>query len=125
MIVQGFADASATVYLTAWKKGQPDVAAAAPAAAPPQADLSTRQGNEALHDLVAARHDSLRRPVAGQQRRATWGALLDDYPESAFDKLWNINVSWGQPSPWTRSASCWSSGSPRTLDDPAGLANIG
>ena len=23
---------------------------------------------------------------------ATWGAPLDEYPEHAFDKLWNINV---------------------------------
>ncbi|WP_030450921.1 SDR family oxidoreductase [Herbidospora cretacea] len=120
MIAQGFVDGGATVYITARKKDQLEEAAGALGCGSVQADLSTREGVEAVHDLVAARHDRL--DVLVNNAGAAWGAPLDDYPESAFDKLWSINVKGvfaltQRFLPLLRKAA--------TPDDPARVINIG
>ncbi len=53
---------------------------------------------------------------------ATWGAPLEEYPESAFDKLWNINVKGvfqltQRFLPQLRQAA--------GADDPARVINVG
>ncbi|MFC0003860.1 SDR family oxidoreductase [Micromonospora siamensis] len=54
------------------------------------ADLSTDAGAEGLAAAVRERVDRL--DVLVNNAGATWGAPLEAYPESAFDKLWAVNV---------------------------------
>ncbi|WP_428961229.1 glucose 1-dehydrogenase [Micromonospora fluostatini] len=54
------------------------------------ADLSRDAGAEELAAAVRDRNDRL--DVLVNNAGATWGAALEDYPESAFDKLWAVNV---------------------------------
>ncbi|HYN94552.1 MAG TPA: SDR family oxidoreductase [Pilimelia sp.] len=54
------------------------------------ADLSTTAGADALAAAVRARWARLH--VLVNNAGATWGAPLEAYPESAFDKLWAVNV---------------------------------
>ncbi|WP_218034217.1 SDR family oxidoreductase [Acrocarpospora corrugata] len=90
MIASGFVDAGATVYISARKKDELDAAAAELGCVAVQADLSTADGVGALVEAVTARESRL--DVLVNNAGATWGAPLADYPEHAFDKLWNINV---------------------------------
>ncbi|RKR91182.1 NAD(P)-dependent dehydrogenase (short-subunit alcohol dehydrogenase family) [Micromonospora pisi] len=54
------------------------------------ADLSSAEGADRLAELVSARVPGL--DVLVNNAGATWGAPLEAYPESAFDKLWAVNV---------------------------------
>lgn len=54
------------------------------------ADLSSDTGARALAADFKQRETELH--VLVNNAGATWGAPLEDYPESGFDKLWNVNV---------------------------------
>ncbi|GIH24306.1 3-oxoacyl-ACP reductase [Acrocarpospora phusangensis] len=120
MIASGFLDAGATVYISARKKSELDAAAEELGCVAVQADLSTAEGVAALVEAVSARESRL--DVLVNNAGATWGAPLAEYPESAFDKLWNINVKGvfyltQQFLPLLRAAA--------GPEDPARVINIG
>lgn len=87
MIAAGFVAAGANVYISARKTAEVEKTAAELGCTAVPADLSTAEGRESL---AAAVDGPLH--VLINNAGATWGAPLEEYPESAFDKLWNINV---------------------------------
>jgi NAD(P)-dependent dehydrogenase (short-subunit alcohol dehydrogenase family) len=94
MIAQGFVAAGARVIVSS-RKADVCHAVAAQLSAEGEceampADLSTTAGADALAAAVRDRYASLH--VLVNNAGATWGAPLEAYPESAFDKLWAINV---------------------------------
>ena len=126
MIAEGFVEAGATVYISARKADACDAAADEMNAAGHggscvsiPADLSNREGVDALAAAVTDRTDRLH--VLVNNAGATWGAPLDEYPEDAFDKLFNINVKGAfmltqALLPTLRATA--------TEDDPARIINI-
>ncbi|WP_436792577.1 SDR family oxidoreductase [Actinospongicola halichondriae] len=127
MIATAFVEAGATVYISARKAEACDEAAAemsaiegAGSCVSIPADLSTPAGVGALVAAVTEHTDVLH--VLVNNAGATWGAPLDEYPEDAFDKLFNINVKGAflltqAFLPALRAAA--------TDDDPARVINIG
>jgi NAD(P)-dependent dehydrogenase (short-subunit alcohol dehydrogenase family) len=120
MIAQGFAEAGAKVWISSRKSSAcAEVAASLGCSAIP-ADLSTPEGLRTLVDGISADTDRL--DVLVNNAGAVWGAPLEEYPDSAFDKLWAINV---KPIfrltvsllPLLRAAA--------TPEDPARVINIG
>lgn len=84
------------------------------------ADLSSRDGVEALVEAVGERVDALH--VLVNNAGATWGAAIDDFPEHGWDKVMTLNVK--APHyltagllPLLRAAA--------SEDDPARVINIG
>lgn len=127
MIATGFIEAGATVYISA-RKAEACAAAAeemnaldAPGRCVSiPADLSGQEGVDALVAAVGEHTDALH--VLVNNAGATWGAPLEEYPEDAFDKLFNINVKGAflltqAFLPALRAAS--------TDDDPARVINVG
>jgi NAD(P)-dependent dehydrogenase (short-subunit alcohol dehydrogenase family) len=124
MIAQGLVDAGARVIISSRKA---DVCHAVAAqlsssghceAIP--ADLSSTAGADELAAAVMERCPSL--AVLVNNAGATWGAPLEAYPESAFDKLWAVNVKavfrlTVALLPALRAAA--------TADDPARVITIG
>lgn len=94
MIARGFVEAGAHVIISARKA---DVCAAVAEQLSTvgkcesiPADLSTTDGADRLASVVLAKAPTL--DVLVNNAGATWGAPLESYPESAFDKLWAVNV---------------------------------
>jgi NAD(P)-dependent dehydrogenase (short-subunit alcohol dehydrogenase family) len=129
MIAAGFVQAGAQVWISARSAEACARTAAeltelgAPAgggcAALP-ADLSEPANVTGLADALTARVDRL--DVLVNNAGAVWGAALADYPDSAFDKLWAINVKavfrlTVALLPLLRRSA--------TADDPARVINIG
>lgn len=124
MIAEGFVRAGAKVIISA-RKADVCTAVAAELSALGECtavpvDLSSAAGTEALAATVRERHDRL--DVLVNNAGATWGAPLEAYPESAFDKLWAVNVKavfrlTTALLPALRAAG--------TADDPARVVNIG
>ncbi|MEV6690939.1 SDR family oxidoreductase [Micromonospora sp. NPDC051196] len=124
MIARGFVAAGAEVIISSRKAdacaaAAEELSAYGSCAAIP-ADLSRDEGAQALADEVRQRVDKL--DVLVNNAGATWGAPLEEYPESAFDKLWAINVKavfrlTTALLPALRAAA--------TPDDPARVINIG
>ncbi|SDL88393.1 SDR family oxidoreductase [Nonomuraea jiangxiensis] len=117
MIAAGFVAAGATVHISARKTAEVEKTAAELGCSGVPADLSTPEGVE---HLVAAVDGPLH--VLVNNAGATWGAPLEDYPEHAFDKLWNINVKGvfyltQKFLPQLREAA--------TAEDPARVINVG
>ncbi|GAA4564705.1 SDR family oxidoreductase [Planotetraspora kaengkrachanensis] len=120
MIAAGFLDAGATVYISSRKKDELEATAAELGCQAVQADLSTPEGVETLFEAVSAREDRL--DVLVNNAGASWGAPLEEYPEHAFDKLWNINVKGiffltRRFLPLLRASA--------SADDPARVINVG
>ncbi|GLW08448.1 3-oxoacyl-ACP reductase [Microtetraspora sp. NBRC 13810] len=120
MIAEGFVQAGAKVYISSRKAAEVEKTAAELGCVAVPADLSTPQGVAALHEAVSAAEDRL--DVLVNNAGATWGAPLEDYPESAFDKLWGVNVKGvffltRRFLPLLRAAA--------TPGDPARVINIG
>ncbi|MFC0861386.1 SDR family oxidoreductase [Sphaerimonospora cavernae] len=120
MIARGFRDAGATVYISSRKKDELEATAAELGCHAVQADLSTTEGIETLVEAVSARESRL--DVLVNNAGASWGAPLDEYPEHAFDKVWNINVKGvffltRRFLPLLRAAA--------SADDPARVINVG
>ncbi|GAA5199562.1 SDR family oxidoreductase [Rugosimonospora acidiphila] len=120
MIARGFVEAGAKVWISSRKADAcAEVAGSLGCQAIP-ADLSTPEGIAGLAEELTAQVPSL--DVLVNNAGATWGAPLEEYPDSAFDKLWATNV---KPVfrltisllPLLRAAA--------TPDDPARVINIG
>ena len=95
MIARGLLQAGAAkVYLAARKAAELEAAVAelsglgAVEAAP--ADLGTADGVQALADAIAAKEDRVH--ALFNNAGAAWGQPFDDFPESGFDKVFDINV---------------------------------
>ncbi|MEU5939904.1 SDR family oxidoreductase [Micromonospora sp. NPDC047548] len=84
------------------------------------ADLGHDAGAEELAAAVLERTDRL--DVLVNNAGATWGAPLEAYPESAFDKLWAVNVKAVFRLTTALLPALRASASP---DDPARVINIG
>ncbi|MER7460649.1 RhlG family 3-oxoacyl-ACP reductase [Micromonospora sp. NPDC126480] len=124
MIAEGFVRAGAQVIVSSRKADVCEAVAKELSAhghceAIP-ADLSTDAGAEGLAAAIRERYDRL--DVLVNNAGATWGAPLEEYPESAFDKLWAVNVKavfrlTTALLPTLRAAA--------SADDPARVINIG
>lgn len=84
------------------------------------ADLSNAEGCKALGEFVASREKQL--DILVNNSGATWGAPIDEFPESGFDRVLDINVkglffATQALLPLLRAAG--------SADDPARVVNIG
>ncbi|MFG3713341.1 glucose 1-dehydrogenase [Micromonospora sp. NPDC047730] len=124
MIAQGFVRAGAHVIISSRKADvceavAKELSAEGRCEAIP-ADLSSDAGAEGLAAAVRERVDRL--DVLVNNAGATWGAPLEEYPESAFDKLWAVNVKAVFRLTTALLPALRASASP---DDPARVINIG
>ena len=93
MIAEGFIAAGcARVYICARKPAELEEARAAlgDRAVTLEADLSTLEGIEALAGKIAAREERL--DILVNNAGAAWGAPFDDFPESGWDKVMDLNL---------------------------------
>jgi NAD(P)-dependent dehydrogenase (short-subunit alcohol dehydrogenase family) len=124
MIARGFVEAGARVVISSRKadvceKVAAELSTVGTCEAMP-ADLSTVAGAQGLASAFAGRYERL--DVLVNNAGVTWGAPLVEFPESAFDKLWSVNVKavfalTVALLPRLRSAA--------SADDPARVINIG
>jgi len=95
MIAEGFIMQGAKVYISARKAAQCDAAAAELAkdggscVSLPQ-DLSTVAGCKALAERLAALEPRL--DILVNNAGAAWGASFEDFPESGWDKVLDLNL---------------------------------
>ncbi|MBI3224076.1 MAG: SDR family oxidoreductase [Mycolicibacterium cosmeticum] len=125
MIARGLLEAGAAkVYLAARKAAELDAAVAelSPLGAVEgiPADLGTTEGVQALSDAVAYREDAVH--VLFNNAGAAWGAPFEDFPESGFDKVFDVNVK-GVFLLTRALVPLLTAGS--TDDDPARVINTG
>jgi NAD(P)-dependent dehydrogenase (short-subunit alcohol dehydrogenase family) len=124
MIAEGLVRAGCRVYISSRKQDacEATVARLAPfgecVALP--ADLARPDGPEYLAGLVAEREDRLH--ILVNNAGTTWGQPLEEYPASAFDKVWGVNVRAPfdltvRLLPLLRAAA--------SAEDPARVINIG
>jgi NAD(P)-dependent dehydrogenase (short-subunit alcohol dehydrogenase family) len=94
MIAGGLVRAGCRVYITSRKQAACDAMAEQLSAfgecVSVPADLSGPDGAGHLASLLAEREERLH--ILVNNAGATWGAPMQDYPLSAFDKVWTINV---------------------------------
>ena len=94
MIARGFVEAGARVYISARKADQVQEAVAELAKIGDctgiPADLGTEAGCRYLADEIGKREDRLH--ILVNNAGANWGAPMEQYPDSAFDKVFAINV---------------------------------
>lgn len=94
MIAQGMVEAGAKVYISARKADACDAAAAKLSKSGTcisiPADLGTEDGCRHLADEVAKREDKLH--ILVNNAGANWGAPMEQFPDSAFDKVFAVNV---------------------------------
>jgi NAD(P)-dependent dehydrogenase (short-subunit alcohol dehydrogenase family) len=94
MIAEGLVEAGARVYISSRKKDTCDAAAARLAkkgiCVSLPADVSTQAGCEALAKAFRERENHL--DVLVNNAGANWGAPLEEYPDSAWDKVLALNV---------------------------------
>jgi NAD(P)-dependent dehydrogenase (short-subunit alcohol dehydrogenase family) len=124
MIARGFVEAGARVYISSRKAEVCDQVAAELSKTGEcvsiPADVSTLEGVEHLAHEVSEREPALH--VLVNNAGAAWGAPLEEFPDSAFDKIWAVNVKamfhlTRLLLPQMRKAG--------TRDDPARVINIG
>jgi NAD(P)-dependent dehydrogenase (short-subunit alcohol dehydrogenase family) len=94
MIARGLLQAGARVYLSSRKEAELDAAVAelsplGRVAAIP-ADLGTAEGVDTLAAALADREDAVH--ALFNNAGANWGAPFDEFPESGFDRVFNVNV---------------------------------
>ena len=125
MVARGLLQAGAArVYVSSRKAQACDEAAAELSAygdcVPLPADLSTEQECQRLAQEVADREGALH--VLVNNAGATWGAPLEEFPASAWDKVLDLNLK--SPFFLTRALlpQLEAAG---TADDPARVINIG
>lgn len=123
MIARGFVENGVKTYITARKQPQLDETAAALSefgeCIAIQSDLSTMEGVQGFADAVLAAESSL--DILINNAGATWGAPVDEFPESGWDKVMNLNVKsifflTQRLLPALRAAG--------SADDPARVVNI-
>lgn len=124
MIAQGYVEAGATVYIASRKADVcRDVAAELSEHGTCHGlggDLSSESGCLALAAAIAEREPALH--VLVNNAGATWGAPLEEYPDSAWDKLNQVNVK--SPFTLTRALLPQLEAAARQ-DDPARVINVG
>jgi len=94
MIAQGYVEAGAKVYISARKADACDATARrlselGTCISLPE-DISTGAGCTRLAQEVARREPQLH--ILVNNAGVSWGAAVEDYPESGFDKVMNTNV---------------------------------
>jgi NAD(P)-dependent dehydrogenase (short-subunit alcohol dehydrogenase family) len=123
-IAEGFVKAGAKVYVSSRKAEACDATAKALSqygtCISLPFDLGTMEGVEGLAAEMAKREAKL--DILVNNAGATWGAPLDDFPESAWDKVMDLNVKsvfflTQKLLPQLRAAA--------TAEDPARIINIG
>ncbi|MCP4749344.1 MAG: SDR family oxidoreductase [Proteobacteria bacterium] len=94
MIARGYLESGATVYISSRKKDVCDEVAAELSAVGPcfsiPADIATSEGRKSLVTELSEREDEL--SILVNNAGANWGASLEEYPDSAFDKVMALNV---------------------------------
>jgi NAD(P)-dependent dehydrogenase (short-subunit alcohol dehydrogenase family) len=90
MIASGLARAGVDVVIASRKENELRAAAEEIGCHAVPADLSTLEGVQALAGAVAERFPRLN--VLVNNAGATWGAELDDFPESGWDKVIDTNL---------------------------------
>jgi NAD(P)-dependent dehydrogenase (short-subunit alcohol dehydrogenase family) len=124
MIARGYVEAGARVYISSRKADVCEEVAAelsrAGTCIAVPADLSNLDGVEHLVEGVTAKEDHL--DILVNNAGAAWGAPIEEYPESGFDKVMDLNVKaifflTQRFLPLLRKAG--------TADDPARVINIG
>src|SRR6059058_1875352 len=89
-IAEAFLGAGARVIICARKPEELEATAGRLGCDGVQADLSTLDGVRALAGAVAERTDRL--DVLVNNAGATWGAPVEEFPESGWDKVMTLNV---------------------------------
>ncbi|GBE63810.1 3-oxoacyl-ACP reductase [Mycobacterium sp. MFM001] len=124
MIARGLLQAGASVYLSSRKEAELEAAVAELSAHGPvhaiPADLGTAEGVQALTAGLADREDAIH--ALFNNAGAAWGAPFDEFPESGFDKVLDVNVKGvflltRALVPMLRAAA--------TPDDPTRVVNTG
>ena len=123
MIAGGLVRAGCRVYITARKAAACDATAAELSASGECISVPLDLADGGVEELVAAvseREDRLH--ILVNNAGASWGAPLEEYPLTAFDKLWNVNIKalfalTVASLPLLRAAA--------TAADPARVINIG
>ncbi len=124
MIARGFVEAGATVYISSRKADVCDEVAAelskVGTCVSLPADLATEAECVRLASEIAAREAALH--ILVNNAGATWGARIEEFPASGWDKVLDLNVK--SPFYLTRSLlpQLTAAG---TADDPARVINIG
>jgi len=94
MIAQGFLENGVRTYITARKVEQLNATADALSefgeCIAIASDLSTLEGVKAFADAVKAKEEKLH--ILVNNAGATWGADIDEFPESGWDKVMDLNV---------------------------------
>jgi NAD(P)-dependent dehydrogenase (short-subunit alcohol dehydrogenase family) len=124
MIARGFVEAGAKVYISSRKADVCDEVAGelsqSGTCISVPADLSTEAGCRRLADEITARESSLE--ILVNNAGANWGAPLAEFPDSAWDRVLDLNVK--GVFHLTRSlVPLLSAGS--KLGDPSRVINIG
>jgi NAD(P)-dependent dehydrogenase (short-subunit alcohol dehydrogenase family) len=124
MIAEAYARAGARVYIASRKQKELDARIAELADAGDcraiVADLSSEAGCQGLGDEIERREGRL--DVLVNNAGANWGAAYEEYPESAWDRVLNLNVKGvfqltRRLTPQLAAAA--------TPEDPARVINIG
>jgi NAD(P)-dependent dehydrogenase (short-subunit alcohol dehydrogenase family) len=94
MIAQGYVDAGAKVYISSRNAEVCDEVAAELSkngeCISVPADLGSMDGVEHLASEISGREDHL--DILVNNAGAAWGAPMEEYPESGWDKVMNLNV---------------------------------
>jgi NAD(P)-dependent dehydrogenase (short-subunit alcohol dehydrogenase family) len=124
MIARGFVEAGAKVYVASRKQEACDAAAAELSKQGTcigiAADLGSEAGCRALAARIAEAEPRLH--VLVNNAGANWGAPLEEHPDAALDKLWNLNVK--GPFHLTRALLPRLEAAARP-GDPARVINVG
>ncbi len=124
VIARGLLEAGAEVVISSRKAGAVDAAVAELSkfgtVSGVSADVATEDGVAALAAAVAERHPKVH--LLFNNAGATWGAPVDDFPASGFEKILSTNVQGvfaltSKLLPQLRAAA--------TAEDPARVINIG
>jgi NAD(P)-dependent dehydrogenase (short-subunit alcohol dehydrogenase family) len=123
MIARGFVQAGARVYVSSRRREvceqvERELSKIGACVAIP-ADVSTSQGVAGLVSGLSEREPALH--VLVNNAGAAWGAPLEDYPASGFDKVLGLNVR----APFELSVACLPLlRAAATVEDPARIINI-
>lgn len=94
MIAKGFVQAGVRTYISARKADALEATAMAlseyGSCTPLGADLSTVEGTSELTSNLAAHEDKL--DILVNNAGATWGSPIDDFPESGWDRVVDLNL---------------------------------
>jgi len=124
MIAQGFLQAGAKVYITARKKADceetaKELSSFGPCTAIPT-DISTAEGRATLLKAYCEKEDKLH--ILINNAGTNWGNVFDQYPDEAFEKVLQMNVSavFSMTRDFARLLE-----NAATKEDPARVINVG